>query len=301
MAIAYATIGNGGTVVTPHVGLADRRRRRPGGQGIRPRARGATSRWTPTTATAILEGLHDAAQNGGGTSCTVFGGFPIPVAGKTGTAQRPPLRRPVLVRGAGALPEPAYRHRRDDGGRRLRRRIGGARRAADPGSVSSPSSSREGSGTGEGGEAGMMYATRARRARPEPFAVRPGIAERLGLPYMDWPLGFAAVGAGRLQRLHPRPGDRATTCPAAPATTSTARRSTPSSASSGCTCSPASTTRASASCGSASTPSSARASRSSSSSASPPAARGAPSNFPSSASSHRSSASSCSCWRLPGS
>ena len=38
-----------------------------------------------------------------------------------------------------------------------------------------------------------MYATRARRARPEPFTVRPGIAERLGLPYMDAALGFSAV------------------------------------------------------------------------------------------------------------
>ena len=39
----------------------------------------------------------------------------------------------------------------------------------------------------------MMYATRARRTRPEPFAVRPGIAERLGLPYMDAALGFSAI------------------------------------------------------------------------------------------------------------
>jgi len=39
-----------------------------------------------------------------------------------------------------------------------------------------------------------MYATRTRRARPEPFAVRPGIAERLGLPYMDASLGIAAIG-----------------------------------------------------------------------------------------------------------
>ncbi|HEU4737416.1 MAG TPA: FtsW/RodA/SpoVE family cell cycle protein, partial [Solirubrobacterales bacterium] len=38
-----------------------------------------------------------------------------------------------------------------------------------------------------------MYATRARQARPEPFAVRPGIAERLGLPYMDGTLAFSAV------------------------------------------------------------------------------------------------------------
>jgi rod shape determining protein RodA len=38
-----------------------------------------------------------------------------------------------------------------------------------------------------------MYATRARRARPEEFAVRPHIAERLGLPYMDAQLGLAAL------------------------------------------------------------------------------------------------------------
>ena len=36
----------------------------------------------------ILEGLHLAAQAPGGTSYAVFGGFPTPVAGKTGTAQR---------------------------------------------------------------------------------------------------------------------------------------------------------------------------------------------------------------------
>jgi rod shape determining protein RodA len=40
----------------------------------------------------------------------------------------------------------------------------------------------------------MMYATRARHARPEPFAVRESIAERLGLAHMDWPLTIAAIG-----------------------------------------------------------------------------------------------------------
>jgi rod shape determining protein RodA len=40
----------------------------------------------------------------------------------------------------------------------------------------------------------MMYATRARNTRPEPFAVRAGIAERLGLAHIDWPLTIAAVG-----------------------------------------------------------------------------------------------------------
>lgn len=39
----------------------------------------------------------------------------------------------------------------------------------------------------------MMYATRTRQASPEPFAVRVGLAERLGLAHMDWPLTIAAV------------------------------------------------------------------------------------------------------------
>ena len=40
----------------------------------------------------------------------------------------------------------------------------------------------------------MMYATRARQARPELFVERPTIGERLGLAHMDWVLTFAAVG-----------------------------------------------------------------------------------------------------------
>lgn len=39
-----------------------------------------------------------------------------------------------------------------------------------------------------------MYATRTRNARPEPFAIRVSLAERLGLAHMDWPLTIAAVG-----------------------------------------------------------------------------------------------------------
>jgi rod shape determining protein RodA len=39
----------------------------------------------------------------------------------------------------------------------------------------------------------MMYATRTRNARPEPFAVHVSIGERLGIAHMDWPLTLAAV------------------------------------------------------------------------------------------------------------
>lgn len=87
MAIAYATLGNGGTVVTPHVGkeVTDAAGRVLKEFDPRPRRH---VRIDPAYRAAILEGLHDAAQNGGGTSFEVFGNFPIPVAGKTGTAQR---------------------------------------------------------------------------------------------------------------------------------------------------------------------------------------------------------------------
>jgi penicillin-binding protein 2 len=87
MAVAYATVANGGTVVTPHVGLevddaAGRVLRE-----FEPKPRRSV-RIEPEYRDAILEGLHLAAQAPGGTSYEVFGGFPIDVAGKTGTAQR---------------------------------------------------------------------------------------------------------------------------------------------------------------------------------------------------------------------
>jgi penicillin-binding protein 2 len=89
MAVAYATLANGGTVVTPHLGkeIDD-----PAGRVLKeidPKPQ-RHIHINPEYRAAILEGLHDAAQNGAGTSFEVFGDFPIPVAGKTGTAQRPP-------------------------------------------------------------------------------------------------------------------------------------------------------------------------------------------------------------------
>ena len=89
MAIAYATVANGGTVPTPHVGMQVDD---PAGRVLReieppPRRHVYVN---PTYRAAILEGMHEAAQSAGGTSYAVFGGFPVPVAGKTGTAERPP-------------------------------------------------------------------------------------------------------------------------------------------------------------------------------------------------------------------
>lgn len=87
MAIAYATLGNGGTVPTPHVGkeVQDAAGRVVKEFEFEPQRRVHID---PAHRAAILDGLHAAAQEPGGTSYEVFGGFPVPVAGKTGTAER---------------------------------------------------------------------------------------------------------------------------------------------------------------------------------------------------------------------
>jgi penicillin-binding protein 2 len=87
MAIAYAALGNGGTIVTPHVGreVTDAAGRVLKEFAPPPRRHVQID---PEYRSDILEGLHEAAQVPEGTSYGVFGNFPVPVAGKTGTAQR---------------------------------------------------------------------------------------------------------------------------------------------------------------------------------------------------------------------
>jgi penicillin-binding protein 2 len=87
MAIAYAAVANGGTVVTPHVGRQVDDAAGRVLQEFDPKPQRHV-KINPEYSGPILEGLHEAAQAPGGTSYAVFGGFPIPVAGKTGTAQR---------------------------------------------------------------------------------------------------------------------------------------------------------------------------------------------------------------------
>lgn len=88
MALAYAALGNGGKIPTPHVGLEveDAAGRVLKEFDFKPQRK---IHIDPGYRTAILEGLHAAAQEGDGTAASVFGGFPIPIAGKTGTAERP--------------------------------------------------------------------------------------------------------------------------------------------------------------------------------------------------------------------
>jgi len=86
MAVAYAAIANGGRVMRPRLGL---RIEDASGRALQqldaPMAR--RLKMSKANRDAILEGLHGAANGPGGTSTPVFEGFPIPIAGKTGTAE----------------------------------------------------------------------------------------------------------------------------------------------------------------------------------------------------------------------
>jgi penicillin-binding protein 2 len=87
MAIAYAALGNGGKTVTPHVAMEVED---TAGRVLKEFEFGTRRQVhiDPTYRAEILEGLHLAAQEGDGTGVPVFGDFPIPIAGKTGTAER---------------------------------------------------------------------------------------------------------------------------------------------------------------------------------------------------------------------
>jgi penicillin-binding protein 2 len=87
MAVAYAAIANGGRVLRPRLG---QRIENSAGQAEQ-NLEAPTARRLGIPADhrqAILEGLRGAASAPGGTSTPVFEGFPIPIAGKTGTAEK---------------------------------------------------------------------------------------------------------------------------------------------------------------------------------------------------------------------
>ena len=88
MALAYAALGNGGTIVTPHLGMEVEDAAGRALKEIDPKPQRQVQ-IDPTYRSDILEGLHEAAQAPGGTSAPIFESFPIEIAGKTGTAERP--------------------------------------------------------------------------------------------------------------------------------------------------------------------------------------------------------------------
>src|SRR5262249_45650325 len=86
LAVAYATLANGGYVVRPHVGDAVLD---PNGNVIRKLRFRPRRHLDLQDEWAIREGLYAAAHDPTGTSAPVFSNFSIPVSGKTGTAQVP--------------------------------------------------------------------------------------------------------------------------------------------------------------------------------------------------------------------
>jgi penicillin-binding protein 2 len=84
MAVAYATLANGGTVVRPHLGAAIWT-----SHGRRALEFPPQRKVKLQDVWAIRDGLYLAAHDQLGTSSAIFSTFPVPVAGKTGTAEVP--------------------------------------------------------------------------------------------------------------------------------------------------------------------------------------------------------------------
>jgi penicillin-binding protein 2 len=87
MAVAYASIANDGWVLQPRLG---QRIENSAGQ-VEQTLRAPRKRRLDIPAEyrqAILDGIHGAANDPGGTSTPVFEGFPVEIAGKTGTAEK---------------------------------------------------------------------------------------------------------------------------------------------------------------------------------------------------------------------
>ena len=91
LAVAYAAIANGGRVLRPRLGQRIENSLGQAEQNLQA-SPARRLKIDPANAAAIMEGLHGAASEPGGTSTPVFEGFPIPIAGKTGTAEKGPGR-----------------------------------------------------------------------------------------------------------------------------------------------------------------------------------------------------------------
>jgi penicillin-binding protein 2 len=88
MARFYAALANGGKLVTPHI-LMDVQN--PNGQIVpttAPAAPRPVKGLDPADLKVVQQGLLEGTQDPLGTSYGVFGAFPVPIAGKTGTAQK---------------------------------------------------------------------------------------------------------------------------------------------------------------------------------------------------------------------
>jgi penicillin-binding protein 2 len=88
MARFYALIANGGKLVTPHLVSSVEQ---PGNRGAVKAVFSPAPRQVnvhPSELAAVREGLYLATHAGYGTSSGIFGAYSVPIAGKTGTAEK---------------------------------------------------------------------------------------------------------------------------------------------------------------------------------------------------------------------
>jgi len=86
LAVTYAAIANGGSIVQPHLGMkiVDAQGKMVRDlQAAKPRRVDIAQ----STLDVVRRGLYEAANSATGTSSAVFAGYPVQVAGKTGTAE----------------------------------------------------------------------------------------------------------------------------------------------------------------------------------------------------------------------
>jgi penicillin-binding protein 2 len=88
MARLYAAIANGGKLVTPHVLMDVENANRTIVPTTAPPAPRPIPGLNPAYVKDVQQGLYMGTHDSFGTSYPVFGNFPIPIAGKTGTAEK---------------------------------------------------------------------------------------------------------------------------------------------------------------------------------------------------------------------
>jgi penicillin-binding protein 2 len=88
MARLYAAIANGGKLVTPHVLMDVENLNKTIVPTTAPPAPRPIPGLDPKYLKVVQQGLYEGTHESFGTSYGVFGNFPIPIAGKTGTAQK---------------------------------------------------------------------------------------------------------------------------------------------------------------------------------------------------------------------